>query len=282
MRLRVRIEDGGAAGLPEVQALWERCTAAINPPPIPDIDEVLYGVSYGATNGFARAVPELPPRSQDLIVSQALFTLPPERQELTILHELLHLSIAHGALAQRWARERQLRARYPNPRAGLPQGASPERVHHADVRHFLAFYFFTTPDEILAERALRDGYHDQLTERLRQHIAMRADNLNNSPQDTAHPQLRKYWLALELQRTAMMIDVADEGPERTALETIRDTHRALLVAEAGDAEAQRLIDLVARINRYQVGDPDSEAACDEAFAEIMGLAYPEPAAADDG
>ena len=66
----------------------------------------------------------------------------------------------------------------------------------------------------------------------------------------------------------------------TAAAVIRDTYRALLVAEAGDAAAQRLIDLVARINRYQVGDADSETACDEAFAEIMGLTYPEPAAAN--
>ena len=46
-----------------------------------------------------------------------------------------------------------------------------------------------------------------------------------------------------------MYDVADDGPERTEFETTRDTYRALLVAEAGDAEAQRLIDLVARMNR---------------------------------
>lgn len=77
-----------------------------------------------------------------------------------------------------------------------------------------------------------------------------------------------------------MFDVADDRPERTELEINRHTDRALLVAEAGDAEAQRLIDLVARINRYQVGDADFETACDEAFAEIMGLTYPEPAAAN--
>lgn len=42
----------------------------------------------------------------------------------------------------------------------------------------------------------------------------------------------------------------------------------------------RELEHYARINRYQVGDADSETACDEAFAEIMGLTYPEPAAAD--
>ena len=230
--------------------------------------------------GYARLIPEPLPAQQNLLVSQALMVLPPERQELTILHELLHLSIAHGALAQRWARERRLRERYPHPHDGLAPGADPDRIHHAENRHFLAFYFFLTPDEILAERALRDQYHDRLPERLRQHIGMRTDNLNTSAHDRAHPQMRKYWLVLELQRTEMMFDVADDGPERTELETIRDTYRALLVAEAGDAEAQRLIDLVARINRYQVGDADSETACDEAFAEIMGLTYPEPAAAN--
>jgi hypothetical protein len=56
MRLRVRIEDGGAAGLPGVQALWERCATSINPPPIPDL-QVPYGVTYEATNGYARLIP---------------------------------------------------------------------------------------------------------------------------------------------------------------------------------------------------------------------------------
>lgn len=107
---------------------------------------------------------------------------------------------------------------------------------------------------------------------------MRTEKLNTRAQDGVHPQMRKYWLALELQRAAMMIDIADDSPERTELETVRETYRALLVAEAGDAEAQRLVALVERINRYQVGDPDSEAACDEAFAEIIALPYPEPAA----
>ena len=52
---------------------------------------------------------------------------------------------------------------------------------------------------------------------------MRTDNLNTSAHDRAHPQMRKYWLVLELQRTEMVLDVADDGPERTELETIRDT-----------------------------------------------------------
>ena len=69
-------------------------------------------------------------------------------------------------------------------------------------------------------------------------------------------------------------------PERTELKTIRETYRALLAAEAGDAEAQRLVDLMARINRYEVADPDSEAACDEAFAKTMALPHQEPAAAN--
>lgn len=43
-------------------------------------------------------------------------------------------------------------------------------------------------------------------------------------------------------------------PERTELKTIRETYRFLLVAEAGDAEAQRSIDPMARINRYEGGD----------------------------
>ena len=54
---------------------------------------------------------------------------------------------------------------------------------------------------------------------------MRTDNLNTSAHDRAHPQMRKYWLVLELQRTE--------------LETIRDTYHALLVAAAGDAEGLR-------------------------------------------
>jgi hypothetical protein len=275
MRLRIRIENGSADRLAQLQAMCERAIGSINPIPIPDL-EVVYGVSYLAANAVARMIPEPLPAQQNLIISEGLLDAPPERQELTILHELLHLSLTHGVLAQRWEREVRLRQQYPHPHDGLTTGDAADKVHHAVNRYFTAFYFFLLPDEILAERALREGYADRLPERLRQHIDMRTANLGRNAHADAHPALRKYWLALEYQRADMMIALSDAGPERTQLETIVATYRDMLVAEAGEPEAHRLIALVDRINRYQVGDADSEAACDEAFEEIMGLVYAEP------
>ena len=275
MRLRIRIENGAADKLSQLQAMWERAAGNINPAPIADL-EVAYGVSYLAANAVARMIPEPLPAQQNLIISEGLLDGPPETQELTILHELLHLSLTHGVLAHRWEREGRLRQQYPHPHDGLVAGDAADKVHHAENRYFTAFYFFLLPDEILAERALREGYADRLSERLRQHIDMRNANLRRNAHADAHPALRKYWLALEYQRADMMIALADAGPERTQLQTISETYRQMLVAEAGDPEAHRLIAVVDRVNRYQVGDADSEAACDEAFEEIIGLVYAEP------
>ena len=44
MQSRIQIENGEVARVPEVQALWARCTAAIYPLPVDDL-EPPFGVS---------------------------------------------------------------------------------------------------------------------------------------------------------------------------------------------------------------------------------------------
>jgi hypothetical protein len=108
---------------------------------------------------------------------------------------------------------------------------------------------------------------------------MRNGNLDSDAHSKLHPQFRKYWLALEYKRTDMMIRLAEPGDEQRQLEVIRGRYGDLLIAEAVEAERERLLMLVERMNGYQPGDAQSEAVFEEIFNEIMAQPYDERTAA---
>jgi len=128
-------------------------------------------------------------------------------QQLTLLHECIHMDFAGGEHKDRWL---MLNRRIAEQNEAITQ-ASPTTAEEADEqgdaqrRHLAAVLFLRLPDEIVAEQRLKQDYQPWFGERAKYYVRMRQRREADLAAPASGVALRLNWTTPRLFSTVALV-----------------------------------------------------------------------------
>ena len=190
-------------------------------------------------------------------------------QQLTLLHECIHMDFASGEHKERWL---TLNRRVEEQHNAITQvePTTPEEADEQDYaqqKHLAAVLFLRLPDEIVAEQRLKQDYRPWFGERAKYYVRMRQHREADLAAPVSDVALQPYEAFYELLRIGLFVTLLAAVPELAAEHAeLRRLEEVALARLRDRSSAEVCSSLLALKNRLLAVDASAEKLATAAAA----------------
>ena len=260
--------------LKRAEEAWQRFVDQVQPPPV-EVADIYWGQAHrplAHAIAEAEVIQDLPGHPRLILrLSEQFFRLNPSNQALTLLHEIIHMS-----LELKWKRLQQADDLSKGQR--YFQGKTRSERAFETHRIQLARYLYLFLDEVMAEKHLQQAYPAFAADRLGHYNDIQERASENRDYETAEPGLEwpaALWFWLRNKLGALIATTDELGTafgDRVAFFDAR--LRDLLPSD----QYRRVTGLGRRLLAAGSGSPSlDEEAAGELFKLVIEITYPRPA-----